>query len=194
MTTLVENTMTTPMAPATTSEPRTDVHLSFREAMSSLAGGVCVITTDDRGAATGLTVTTGFSVSMDPPLFGVCVDNRSRTLPALLERGAFVANIMAGDSAHVASGFASKSEDKFSLPSGPIARGNTSHGLPWLPEDSVRAVECVIAQVVAAGDHTIIIGAVQEVHVPLRDADHGLAYLERTFHALPRASATPARP
>lgn len=189
MTTLVGRTMTTPMAPATTSEPRTDVHLSFREAMSSLAGGVCVITTDDHGTPTGLTVTTGFSVSMHPPLFGICVDNASRTLPVLLERGGFVANIMAGGSAHVASSFASKSEDKFSPPSGPITRATTAHGLPWLPDDCVRAVECVITQVVAAGDHTIIVGAVQDVLAPTTDADHGLGYLERTFHALPRTTA-----
>ncbi|PFG34396.1 flavin reductase family protein [Sanguibacter antarcticus] len=188
MTTLVGRTMTTPMAPATTSEPLTDVHLTFREAMSSLAGGVCVITTDDRGTPTGLTVTTGFSVSLDPPLFGICVDNASRTLPALLERGAFVANIMAGSAAHVASSFASKSEDKFSPTSGPITRGTTGDGLPWLPDDCLRAVECTISQVVAAGDHTIIIGAVHEVHVPDQDATHGLGYLERTFHTLPRAT------
>ena len=188
MTTLVGRTMTTPMAPATTSEPRTDVHQPFREAMSGLTGGVCVITTDDHGTATGLTVTTGFSVSMDPPLFGICVDNASRTLPALLERGAFVANIMSGGSAHVASSFASKSEDKFSPASGPITRATTTLGLPWLPDDCVRAVECVITQVVGAGDHTIIVGAVQDVLAPTADADHGLGYLDRTFHALPRTT------
>lgn len=185
--------VTTPMAPALTSEPlRTthpdrstpDVRPAYREAMSTLAGGVCVITTDDDGAPTGLTVTTGFSVSMDPPIFGVCVDNTSRTLPALLARGAFVANVLTGEAAHVATNFASRAPDKFVAPSGPIARGTTTSGLPWLPQDSLRGVECEITQTIPAGDHTLILAEVRAVHASHGGSAHGLGYLARTFHPL----------
>lgn len=190
--------VTTPMAPALTSEPpRTtpseqpapDVRPAYRDAMSTLAGGVCVITTDDDGTPTGLTVTTGFSVSMDPPIFGVCVDNTSRTLPALLARGAFVANVLTGDAAHVASSFASRAPDKFVAASGPITRGTTASGLPWLPQDSLRGVECEITQTIPAGDHTIILAAVRQVYASQGDSAHGLGYLARTFHPLAIAPA-----
>ena len=190
--------VTTPMAPALTSEPpRTtpseqpapDVRPAYREAMSTLAGGVCVITTDDDGTPTGLTVTTGFSVSMDPPIFGICVDNTSRTLPALLARGAFVANVLAGGAAHVATSFASRSPDKFVAASGPIARGTTASGLPWLPLDSLRGVECEITQTIPAGDHTLILAEVRAVHASHGDSTHALSYLARTFHPLALAPA-----
>lgn len=190
--------VTTPMAPALTSEPpRTtpseqpapDVRPAYREAMSTLAGGVCVITTDDDGTPTGLTVTTGFSVSMDPPIFGVCVANSSRTLPALLARGAFVANVLDGDAAHVATSFASRSPDKFVSAAGPIARGTTKSGLPWLPQDSLRGVECEITQTIPAGDHTLILAAVRTVHASPGGGSHGLGYLARTFHPLALAPA-----
>lgn len=178
--------VTAPMAPASLPEPRTpDVRPAFRDAMSRLAGGVCVITTIDGDTPTGLTVTTGFSVSMTPPIFGICVDTSSRTLPALLATGAFVANVLAGDAADVASSFASRTADKFAPPSGAITRGTTPSGLPWLPADCVRAIECAITEVIPAGDHVIVLGAVVAVHLPDVDATHGLSYLDRGFHPLP---------
>lgn len=187
-----DDAVTPPMAPAVTSEPppspstdpAPDVRPAFREAMSTLAGGVCVITTHDDGVPTGLTVTTGFSVSMDPPIFGICVDNTSRTLPALLATGAFVANVLGGGSARVATSFASRDPDKFAPDSGPVARGTTTSGLPWLPEDSLRGVECAVTQVIPAGDHTLVLAAVRAVHTPTTDCRHGLGYLARTFHPL----------
>ena len=169
--------------------PGQDVGAAYRDAMSTLAGGVCVITTDDDGTPTGLTVTTGFSVSMDPPIFGVCVDNTSRTLPALLARGAFVANVLGGHASRVASAFASRAPDKFAPDSGPIARATTQGGLPWLPQDSVRAIACTVGQVVEAGDHTLVLARVTEVLLPEEEHLHSLGYLARTFHALPTRPA-----
>lgn len=181
--------MSTVVQTITGTLPGQDVGAAFREAMSTLAGGVCVITTDDGGTPTGLTVTTGFSVSMDPPIFGVCVDNTSRTLPALLARGAFVANVLGGHASRVASAFASRAEDKFAPESGPVARATTREGLPWLPRDSVRAVACTVSRVVEAGDHTLVLGHVTEVLRPEEEHPHALGYLARTFHSLPTRPA-----
>lgn len=159
---------------------------AFRDAMAELAGGVCVITTLDQEQPTGLTVTSGFSVSMTPALFAICVDNRSRSLNALLKTERFVANILDGQSSHVAGNFASsKVPDKFMSPTGPIDSATTRTGLPWLCNNSQAGVECEIEKTVPAGDHTLIIGRVIDVLFPATQSPSGgLAYLKREFHGL----------
>lgn len=183
-------------APASAPAPHPNDHESplrlhnlapaFRDAMAELAGGVCVITTLDSDQPTGLTVTSGFSVSMTPALFAICVDNNSRSLTALLKTERFVANVLDGQSSHVASNFASsKVPNKFVSPSGPIASATTRGGIPWLCDNSQAGVECEIEKIVPAGDHTLIIGRVTDVlFPPSQSPAGGLAYLKREFHGL----------
>ncbi|WP_154792757.1 flavin reductase family protein [Occultella kanbiaonis] len=168
----------------TTAPPGTAVTDEFRAAMAGLAAGVCVITTTGAdGSPSGLTVSTGFSVSVTPPMFGLCVDVRSRTLPAVLERGAFVANVLHGGAQDVATLFASRATDKFAR----TPHRFTPGGLPWLAEHSLRSVECTITQTADAGDHVIILGAVDAVHAPAVVGGSALAYVDRRFHTLPRS-------
>lgn len=198
-------TMKKPMAPASHPEPHTqeprlnNLAPAFRDAMAELAGGVCVITTLDGTQPTGLTVTSGFSVSMTPALFAVCVANTSRSLTALLHTNRFVANVLNGQSAHVANNFASsKVPNKFVSAQGPIKSLNSRTGLPWLYKNSQAGVECEIDQVIAAGDHTLIIGHVIDVLFPPSSTNStsnktahdagGLAYLKREFHGLRSAT------
>ncbi|UFU07050.1 flavin reductase family protein [Ruania halotolerans] len=161
------------------------VPTDFRTAMSTLPAGVCVITTaDPAGVPSGLTVSTGFSVSVAPPLFGLCVALGARTLPVLLERGAFVANILHGDAQDAAAVFASRASDKFER----AGFTSTSSGLPWLAQHAAHAVECTITSATEAGDHLLVIGAVQAVHTNPTPAEaHMLAYGDRAFHRLPRS-------
>ncbi|WP_159620986.1 flavin reductase family protein [Ruania rhizosphaerae] len=161
----------------------------FRRAMSTLPAGVCVITTaDSDGTPSGLTVSTGFSISVTPPMFGLCVDLRARTLPVLLQRGAFVANILHGDAEEAATIFASRATDKF----GRTGYTRTDTGLPWLDRHAAHAVECSILSTTEAGDHLLIVGAVGAVHASPGSAgtpgavQSMLAYGDRAFHRLPR--------
>ena len=80
----------------------------LRSAMSRFPTGVTVITalTDDGPA--GLSANAVTSLSLDPPLMLACVDRGSRTLRALEQAGRFGVNVLAGDAAELAVGFASK--------------------------------------------------------------------------------------
>ena len=80
----------------------------FRYVLGHFASGVTVVTTtdaDDRPA--GLTASAFTSVSLDPPLVLICVDHKSQTYPALLERGRFAINILGTEQQDIARRFAS---------------------------------------------------------------------------------------
>ncbi|MGC5616911.1 flavin reductase family protein [Georgenia sp. Z1491] len=161
------------------------VATSFRTAMAGLAAGVCVVTScAPDGAPVGTTVSTGFSVSMSPPLFGVCFDTGSRTLPTVIARGAFVGNVLAGEAQDVARRFASREPDKFRG----IAHRYTADGLPWLIKDAVSAVECEVVGATEIGDHVLVLGAVSGVHRVRDESATSLAYVDRRFFSLPRGT------
>lgn len=154
--------------------------LRFRSAMARLPAGVSVVTTLDHGAPAGLTVSAGFSISLDPPTFGVSVGSTSRTLPALLRHGAFVVNVLRGDADDVGRLFASRAQDKFAgLPT-----EVTEHGLPWLPTSAVHGVVCDVDRTLAVGDHVILVGLVREVLTPTDPGPTSLAYAGHRFHVV----------
>ncbi|MCS0494765.1 flavin reductase family protein [Ancylobacter sp. MQZ15Z-1] len=125
------------------------------------ATGVAVVTTTDPGGALhGVTITAVTSLSLEPPLFLICLDQRSNTLAALLESGHFVLHFLSREQAAISRVFASKQSDKFAE----IRHRPGRRGSPII-EDVVAAAECSIREVCPGGDHSIIIGAVDHVHV-----------------------------
>jgi len=133
----------------------------FRSARSRLAAGTSIVTTCDQDAHTlGLTATAVTSVSLDPPLMLVCVDNRARTAVALKAHTPFVVHFLAADQESLARRFASPIPNKFDG----VAHRLTANGCPQL-EGVLACVECVPYQVYPGGDHIIVMGRVVEVHV-----------------------------
>jgi flavin reductase (DIM6/NTAB) family NADH-FMN oxidoreductase RutF len=148
----------------------------FAEIMASFPSGVAVVTTLQNGDARGLTTTAVSSVSAEPPLLLVCVDLTSRTLPAMLERGAFVVNFLRSGRDALARRFASKAEDKF----GGIAWRPSPAGLPILHDDAVAWAECSTEERIGAGDHVILLGRV-DAGETLHPTDMPLMYYRRTW-------------
>ena len=133
----------------------------FRSALSQLAAGTSIVTLCDQdGHKLGLTATAVTSVSLDPPLVLVCIDNRARTAAALKAHTPFVLHFLAADQESLARRFASPIPNKFDG----VAHYLTANGCPQL-EDVLASVECVPYQVHPGGDHIIVIGRVVEVHV-----------------------------
>jgi flavin reductase (DIM6/NTAB) family NADH-FMN oxidoreductase RutF len=161
----------------------------FLAIMATFPTGVAVVTTLDRdGRPRGLASSAFSSVSADPPLLLVCIDRSSRTLPALLDRGAFCVNFLRRDRAAVCSTFASKVEEKFAN----VAWRPAGNGMPVLHEDTLAHAECRTENVVEAGDHVILIGRVVGGRAPA-EGDQPLAYYRRTFGAF-APSAGPSGP
>src|SRR4051812_38426273 len=130
---------------------------AFLAIMSRFATGVAVVTTlDTNGEPKGLTSSAVCSVSASPPLFLVCVDRASRTLPALLASGEWVVNFLGADGHAISALFAGKSDDKFR----DIRWRPALNGMPWLYEDALSHAACRTQEVIEAGDHIVLIGRV----------------------------------
>jgi flavin reductase (DIM6/NTAB) family NADH-FMN oxidoreductase RutF len=131
----------------------------FRHALGHFASGVTVITTSDsESRATGLTASAFTSVSLDPPLILVCVDHKSQTYPALLERGRFAVNVLCGDQEDVSRRFATTRLDKFDT----VPFTMSALGLPLI-EGALAHLECTTVSTHVEGDHTIFVGRVEHV-------------------------------
>lgn len=135
--------------------------LRFRRVLGNLPTGVVTITTRSAdGTPRAMVVGSFTSVSLDPPLVSFLADNRSSTLPKLVAAGRYCANILAGDQEELCRGIARKGVDRFAgLDWEPSALGNP------IIAGIVAWVDCVIAEVLVLGDHTLVVGRVRDLAV-----------------------------
>ena len=118
------------------------------------------------GEPVGLTVGSFFSVSLDPPLVGLCVGVGSTSWPVIDRTGHFGVSVLADDQVHVCGALATKEPDKFDA-------------LAWSPGPATGAplidaalahIECDIDTRHPAGDHWIVVGRVRHLTVHRNDA------------------------
>jgi flavin reductase (DIM6/NTAB) family NADH-FMN oxidoreductase RutF len=134
----------------------TSVEDLFRNAMSSLASGVAVVTARrPDGKPCGLAATSVASYSAHPPSLLVSVAHSSRCHSALTESEHFGVHILRADEADLAEVFAGKGDDKFA-------------GIDWRWDRDVPELRAAIAYLLcrrAANferyDHTILIGDIE---------------------------------
>lgn len=132
----------------------------FRAALSRFASGVTVVTLKDGdGVLHGITVSAFSSVSLDPPLVLVCIDNNAGTHRVFHESKRFVVNILSEEQAAHSNQFASKIPDKFIN----IHHHEGLEGTPVLKNALVN-LECKLVQDFIAGDHTVFIGEIERAH------------------------------
>lgn len=133
----------------------------LRTFAGQFATGVAVVTTrSPEGDFSGITINAVTSLSLTPPLFLICLDHKSNTLGALLASGRFALHFLAKGQERISGVFASKSGDKFAQVDYSIGE----NGSPII-EGTLAAAECSLAEICPGGDHTIIIGQVEKVHV-----------------------------
>ena len=132
----------------------------FRVVMGHFATGVAVVTCTGPDGPAGLTTNAVTSLSLDPLLLLVCFDNGSRTLPAVGASGRFAVNILAEGGQELARTFASKQllgHEKFEA-----VTHTVDHGVPVL-DDALAWVVCDLRELLPGGDHTVGIGAVDQM-------------------------------
>jgi flavin reductase (DIM6/NTAB) family NADH-FMN oxidoreductase RutF len=146
---------------ASSSDPRVDPGRpspdEFRAIIGRFASGVTVITTRSHGVARGATASAVSSLSLEPPMLIACLNRRSQTAQAIVERGRFAVNILNAGQIDVAAAFArSSGTDKF--------RGVSTHesprGIPLLT-DALATVECRVASAAIGGTHHVFLGEVE---------------------------------
>src|SRR5499433_247663 len=87
--------------------------LDFRRALSQFATGVTVVTAECAPRRVhGMTANSFTSVSLDPPLISICVDERAHLLPFVKERGKFGVNVLKQDQQHWSEFFARPEQDQ----------------------------------------------------------------------------------
>lgn len=133
----------------------------WRGTMGKFATGVTVITTtDEEGKPAGMTANAFTSLSLDPPMVLICVDNKSDSLAKLLASHKYCVNILADGQENVSRAFARKGgAEKFE--GIPYFTGES--GVPIL-EGCLTSVECLVKEVVPGGDHVVLLGEGIHIH------------------------------
>lgn len=126
----------------------------FRNTLGKFASGITVVTTAHEGSVHGMTANAFVSVSLEPPLVLVSVDNRSRTRKILSQSGSFGVSILSGDQRDLSQHFAGRPKEGLEIPF------VWQSGIPLL-EGAVGRLVCKVADVHPAGDHTLYIGEVE---------------------------------
>jgi flavin reductase ActVB len=136
---------------------------TFREAMARVAMPVSVVTTVDiSGTPRGVTVGTLCSVSLNPPLVMFCLDLCCRSHEALTSAPRILIHVLRSDQADIAARFARTDVDRFE------GLSDSWHGLPTIPDTAVRLVGAR-HEVVAGGDHTLVVCLVEAAEVASGD-------------------------
>ena len=153
---------------------------TFRDALRHFPSGVTIVTIKAGDRMHGLTVSAFASVSPDPPLVSIMIDQRHRAFELLETEGAvFAVSILSQDQAELSNRFAwVKDEDRFSDGNWKTA----ATGAPVL-SDALAWLDCSIYTRCTAGNHTVYIGEVQASQVPRPDAPP-LVYWNRGYRRL----------
>ncbi|MFB4163847.1 flavin reductase family protein [Alteribacillus sp. JSM 102045] len=151
----------------------------FKEAMGNYPTGVTIVTTsNEKEEPVGLTVNSFASVSLYPLLVLWSIDHKVSSLDAFKKADGFAVHILAGEQEDLCKTFASKDTDRF----GTCEWGISKHNLPVIA-DAFSVLECKTFKQVEAGDHTILIGEVQDIQIN-KDKDPML-YHRRNFGPIP---------
>lgn len=131
----------------------------FRNVLGHFATGITVVTgVMGDGKATGVTVNSFSSLSLDPPLVLICLDKNTKSLDAYTERCCFVVHVLADDQIDLSNRFAAVGEEKM------VGIDHDEWGNDCCPvlKDCLAVIKCHREMVYDGGDHVIIVGRVSE--------------------------------
>lgn len=132
----------------------------LREVLGHYPTGVAVVTGTVDGVPVGMVVGTFSSVSLDPPLVSFMPQVGSGSWARLSTASALCVNVLAADQLELCRTLAGRREDKFA----DVAWSPSPLGAPAL-DDAVAQVHCRVSRTVEAGDHWIVLCAVECMEV-----------------------------
>jgi flavin reductase ActVB len=155
---------------------------TFRDVLSRLAAAVNIVTAyDEDGGEIGLTVSAFTSVSLEPPLVLICLDERGQSTRAVVDHGGFTVNMLPAGADQLAMKFATTEVDRFAGEK--TKEPETARAGPILVDHAIAYLECESEHRIEAGDHWIVVGHVRAAGV-LREHAEPLVYFRRNFRAL----------
>ena len=139
----------------------------LQTALSAWAAGVTLVTIADERDDIGTTVSAFCPVSLDPPLVLVSLIGDSYPAEVLsrpsLPAARFAVTLLSSAQRALAGRFAAagRPSARLALEDVPHTRGEESGAL--IPSEGLAALECSVARRVPAGDHLLVISAVENV-------------------------------
>lgn len=144
----------------------------FKDAMSQLAAAVAIVTTGAEDAPHGTTVSAFMSLSLEPPMVLVSLDQRSALLGELHVGSPIGINVLSTKQGTLARRFANKGVDRFA-------------GVEWEMADGAPKLPCnhtwvagTVSQLIKAGDHVLVLIDVRSAEV---NSNQPLLYWQREF-------------
>lgn len=131
----------------------------FRNIIGHFISGVTIVTAKHHDKNFGVTASSVASVSLDPPMLLVCINQNTGTQTAISETKKFAVHILKETQAGLALKFAKPNSDKFK----DVSYSDGDLSVPII-DDTLAVVECKVAYEVKAGTHSVFIGAVQKGH------------------------------
>jgi cob(II)yrinic acid a,c-diamide reductase len=155
--------------------------LTYRDAMSRLAGHVHIVTAAHNGVRRGVTITAACSVSDDPATLLVCLNGANPRNDIFGDSGSFALNLLGADQMDLAHVFSGKNNvdpaERFSHGTW----GELKTGAPILGE-AVAAFDCRLIDIKTVATHIVLFG--QVVAVTLGQQQPALVYLDRDYRTL----------
>jgi flavin reductase (DIM6/NTAB) family NADH-FMN oxidoreductase RutF len=152
----------------------------FRQILGNWASGVSIVATSGRdGRPYGLTVSSFTSVSLNPPLILVCLDNRISGLQAFKDSGKFGVSVLSEEQAELSTLFAKKDTDR-----PPELYFEGAFGVPLI-KGALVTLECTTWAIYDGGDHQILVGEMQAAEVgSAKDGKGPLLYCRGRYGTL----------
>ncbi|GAA0417948.1 MAG: flavin reductase family protein [Bacillota bacterium] len=128
----------------------------FRDVMGQFATGITIISTNYHEEIVGMTVNAFMSVSLDPKLIAVSIDEKASMYKKLQETMQFGISILTDEQKDLSKIFARQKAKDREVPF--IQQGD----VPVI-EGSLATMACHVKETAKAGDHLIFIAEVTEI-------------------------------
>ena len=133
--------------------------MRFRQVLGHLPTGVTVVTANGPEGPVAMSANSVTSVSLEPPLVLFCPARNSTTWPHIRDSGRFCINVFAAHHEEYSRRLSARGVDRFA--------GVAWHARTAGPalDDAIALIACTIDVVHEAGDHLIVVGAVDRLDV-----------------------------
>jgi flavin reductase (DIM6/NTAB) family NADH-FMN oxidoreductase RutF len=150
----------------------------LRKGMRQWASGVTVVTSFAGSERHGMTVSSFTSISLQPPLVLVSIEQGRRTHEMIKTSGLFGVTILCVEQRMVSDRFAGRLMDDVDRFDG-LNTYTLKSGVSFI-SGGLAGLDCKVISSVDSGDHTLFIGDVVEIFI---DSGHRpLLYFNRNYH------------
>ena len=130
----------------------------FRNAMGNFATGITIVTTEWNGEVFGMTVNAFMSVSLDPMLVVISIDEQANMYELIQKTKKYAISILKEDQTKYSMIFADQIEGKNNI------EFDQLNGHSVL-QDALTTITCDVQDMVKAGDHMLFIGKVTDLSI-----------------------------